>query len=336
MRCTDPRTVSFQADGKTLAWSQKKRSKEFAPFQLPCGQCIQCRLHYASEWATRCVHETKVLPNPSSFITLTYSDENLRSNKLQYVDFQLFAKRLRKRIFSDFLKSYGKNNWMLLGKDEKKLVSKQFEIGYFVTGEYGDKKKRPHWHAIIFNWRPDDAKPKYKNSRGDQVWESETLSKLWSHGTADFGSVTRESAGYVARYSAKKLGHSKEFNGEYPPISKKSCKQAIGRSWLEKYFWTDCFLHGHIRTIDGTKIPIPRYYEKWLKTNKPDLWLRYVTAVKPAIIESASKRTKEQHDAWLAEKDSLPWNAPTPITQKQMRKIIDDQKFDQLQKQRKL
>ncbi len=100
MRCLSPRTVGFLHDGVTISWSPKYYSKEYATFQLPCSKCIECRLEYARQWAVRCVHEAKMHPE-NSFITLTYSDEHLTSEKLQYIDFQLFAKRLRKKIHKE-------------------------------------------------------------------------------------------------------------------------------------------------------------------------------------------------------------------------------------------
>lgn len=213
MRCSYPRTVSFQHDGKTIAWSPKYHSKEYASFQLPCGQCLQCRLEYARQWAVRCVHEAK-MHEKNSFITLTYADEHLKSPKLIYSDFQLFMKRLRKGL-----------------PDGSR-------ISYLVTGEYGDEHKRPHWHAIIFNFRPSDLVYKYSNERGDKIFSSCVLEETWGKGITEVGDVTFHSAGYCARYAAKKLIHGKDSEHDYHPISKKSTRQAIGRSFIEKY-WED-------------------------------------------------------------------------------------------------
>jgi len=266
MRCTSPRTVGFKADGKTISWSPRQRSKEFAEFQLPCGKCIECRLDYARQWAVRCVHEAQ-MHEKNSFITLTYDDEHLGDGRLHYEDFQKFMKRLRK--------------------------TQNDPIGVFVTGEYGEKTKRPHWHAILFNWRPSDLKHKYTNDGGDQVFTSENLERLWPQGNSELGSVTFKSAGYCARYAAKKLVHGYDDSHEFHPISKKSSKHAIGKTWLEKY-WQDVFLHGSLILSDGTSIGVPRYYEKWLKQHKPQEWLAYVTQTKQDKILAASER--EQRD----------------------------------------
>lgn len=271
MRCTDPRTVGFKPDGKTIAWSQKDHSKEYATFQLPCGQCLNCRLEYAREWAVRCVHESKMYPN-NSFITLTYDDKHLGDNKLEYRDFQLFMKKLR-----------------------KKLPGQQ--IGFFVTGEYGEKSKRKHWHALIFNWRPQDTVYQFSNDRGDKVYTSAILSSLWPQGNANLGDVTYESAGYCARYAAKKLVHGNDDAHEYKPISKKSSKQAIGKKWLEKYH-DDIFNYGEL-VLNGRPCGnVPRYYVKWLQKHHPLKWERYVTetklnktqaAIQQAIVDQATR-----------------------------------------------
>lgn len=314
MKCTSPRAVGFKSDGKTISWSQKTYSKEYATFQLPCGKCIACRLEYARQWAVRCVHEAQ-MHEETCFITLTYSDEHLLSDKLQYDDFQKFMKRLRR--------AYPNKT-----------------IGMFVTGEYGDKRKRPHWHAIIFGWEPTDKTPKYLNERGDQVYESDTLTRLWGKGIAEFGSVTFESAGYCARYAAKKLAHGKDDSHDYQPISKKSSKHAIGKKWLER-FWPDVFNHGQVtlkKKDEIIKCSIPRYYEKWLKQNQPQEWENYVTKRKQSIIDKAmEKNNKElfQERSTNAKRKSLG-KLNHQVTKRETQKKILNQKFNQLQKHLKL
>lgn len=314
MRCLSPRTVGFEADGKTISWSQKTYSKEYASFQLPCGKCIECRLEYARQWAIRCVHEAQMHEN-NSFITLTYSDEHLKSEKLQYIDFQLFLKRLRKDIWS-------KN---------KHQPKESYEISTFVTGEYGDQRKRPHWHALIFNWRPTDLTPKYENHNGDIVYNSPSLSTLWGKGITELGSVTFESAGYCARYAAKKLVHGNDGH-EWEPISKKSTKNAIGKKFLQKY-WTDIFNYGYVILADGKKCQIPRYYEKWLQKNQPIAWQSYVTQLKANRNLKAATKAQQEIDAehQINEKRLSNGKLTYQITKKQTQKIIIDQKFKQLQ-----
>lgn len=305
MRCLSPRTVSFLADGKTISWSPKHYSKEYAPFKLPCSKCIECRLQYAREWSIRCIHEAQ-MHEENCFITLTY--EKLESPRLNYEHFQNFMKRLRFQYPNQ-------------------------KIGFFTTGEYGEKTKRPHWHAILFNWSPRDLEYKYTNHRGDKAYSSQTLDKIWGHGITETGSVTIESAGYCARYAAKKLVHGQDEEHDYHPISKKSTHQAIGKKFLEKY-WKDIFNYGYVILPDGTKTSVPRYYQKWLQKNEPAAWEHYVINTKRRQSENAALKTKiqeenikRQTDERIARGDYGPLQTPNFA-----RKIIIDQKFKHLQK----
>lgn len=320
MRCTSPRTVGFRSDGKTICWSKNQYSKEYATFQLPCGKCIECRLDYARQWAVRCVHEAQ-MHESNAFITLTYSDENLRSTKLIYQDFQNFMKRLRK--------------------------TQSEPIGCFVTGEYGELNKRPHWHALLFNWRPPktvrgpggertrDVSLKYTSPRGDKVYTSETLTKTWGQGSAEFGAVTLHSANYCARYAAKKLTHGKDGEHEYEPISKKSSKHAIGKKWIEKY-WPDVFNYGELVLPDGKTCSIPRYYEKWFKENHPEKWACYVTTAKLKKITAAALRAEKIENEYRQNLICRSIWKPNPLTPNQKRNIIQLQKFKKLQDHLKL
>lgn len=290
MACTSPRTVGFKSDCKTISWSPKTHTKEMPLFQLPCGKCIECRLDYARQWAIRCVHEASTWEN-NIFLTLTYSEENLKSDRLILKDFQEFIQKLRDKILADYLKekSITKEQWKTVSKTERKEIYGKIRISYFVTGEYGDKTKRPHWHAIIFNYRPTDATYGYTTANNDIVHYSETIDNLWKNGRSEFGSVTMDSAGYCARYAAKKLSHGRDQEHNYNPISKKSSKYAIGRRWLEKNY-QDVFSNGKLLLIQKNETitaPIPRYYERWLKKEKPTEYRRYLDV-------KSAKETKRQ------------------------------------------
>lgn len=347
MRCTSPKTVGFYPDGKTICWSPKKYSKEFAPFQLPCGKCLSCRLENARQKAVRCVHEAQIYGDRNSFITLTYDEKNLTSDKLKYSDFQAFIKALRTKIHEDYLrKRYPGDTQVLrraryraISPEERKAIIQRNAIGVFAVGEYGDRKKRPHWHALIFNWRPIDGLLKYTSELGDDVYTSEELSSLWTKGISEFGSVTFKSAGYVARYASKKLTHGDDGQHDYEPIARTSSRNAIGKKFIEKY-WQDIFLRGEMILEGGVRCGIPRYYERWLQKNHPNEWKHYVTQVKPAIIRRALE--KEAKTSLEEKKENFKRSAlhglrMKPVIKKnKVREIILDQKFDQLKKFQKL
>lgn len=313
MRCTSPRTVGFKSDGKTICWSQKDSSRQYATFQLPCGKCLECRLDYARTWAIRCVHEAKMHPH-NSFITLTYSDEKLESPRLQYEHFQKFIKAVR----------------------QEHTIDENTKIGYFVTGEYGEKTKRPHWHACVFNFYPADAKYFRSNERGDKIYTSESLQNTWDFGHVEIGQVTLESAGYCARYAAKKLIHGKDQDHDFHPISKKSNRNAIGKKFLETY-WRDVFNSGAIILSDGSKLPIPRYYEKWLAKHLPTEYERYVLDLKSKKQEYGyEKATKEEKIQKRQNWKRCFFTKGPAITKTQVNAKIQQQKFKQLQEKLKL
>lgn len=82
------------------------------------------------------MHEAQ-MHEENSFITLTYSEENIPSDgNLKPRDFDLFMKRLvqHERYYA------------------KKEKRKKRPIRYYHCGEYGEHYGRPHYHAAIFGY----------------------------------------------------------------------------------------------------------------------------------------------------------------------------------------
>lgn len=202
------------------------------PIKVPCGQCIACRLNRASDWATRIMHEKKMC-GCACFVTLTYNDENVprvighdgtEYGTLVKRDVQLFLKRLRKEI------------------EPKK-------IRYYLCGEYGDKFGRPHYHVIIFG------------QSANRDFER-LLQSVWPFGFISVGTVSFDSAAYVARYCTKLLTGPKKIWYEerniLPEFSLMSRRPGIGASWLEKY-GNEVKTHHNV-VVKGKKMAPPRYY----------------------------------------------------------------------------
>lgn len=224
---------------------------------LACGKCIGCRLRRASDWAVRCMHEAQMWKE-NSFILLTYKDAPF---SLDHKDFQDFMKRLRFHY-----------------RDRK-------PIRYFMCGEYGKPSKengftyRPHFHAIIFNWRPEDAVYFKLSESGHRLYRSVILEKLWPFGHATLGTVTYDSACYVAKYCTKKYSAAGVEDGyadlnvetgeiryripEYGRMSLGTSKDklgGIGKKWFEK-FSSDVFPRSEV-VVEGRTRQVPRYYDK--------------------------------------------------------------------------
>lgn len=207
------------------------------PVDIPCGQCIGCRLERSRQWAMRCMHESQ-LHTQSCFITLTYNPENLpRDGSLSKRHFQLFIKKLRHHL-------------------------KGRKIRYFHCGEYGESLGRPHYHACLFGYDPSDKELLTEN-QGIRLYSSPSLEKIWGKGFVTIGDVTFESAAYVARYITKKITGDKaesHYQGRQPEYVTMSRRPGIGKKWFEKY-QTDVYPKDFI-TVREKKVKAPKYYDK--------------------------------------------------------------------------
>lgn len=248
MACYHP-LRAFRTPGG-IVFSELSRHDVIGRVDVPCGQCIGCRMRRASDWELRVMHEASCWPS-SCFVTLTYAPGNLPPNgSLEYRDFQLFMKRLRKHFGS--------------------------VIRFYMCGEYGPLNLRPHYHAVLFNvdFRSDWV-PAGKSASGAVFFDSPLLSKLWSLGRVSVQDLTRETASYCARYIMKKaLGESAK--GAYervdsdgvvsrvvPEFGSMSLKPGIGNYWY-RCFGGDVFPHDFVIS-EGVKRQVPKYYDKLLR-----------------------------------------------------------------------
>lgn len=220
------------------------------PLTVPCGRCIGCRVSRSRDWTTRLHHEAS-LHDVSSFLTLTFSDENLPpSYSVDVRDIQLFMKRLRKRL--------------------------RVPVRFFACGEYGERNYRPHYHLILFGYDFPDRQLWRKTGSGHVTYRSPELDQVWTFGHAEVGTVTPQSAGYVARYVLKKVtGEAAvEYYRRVHPLTGEvvnvapeficmSNKPGIGAGWYDRYSM-DAFPSDFV-IVDGQKRPVPRYYKKKLE-----------------------------------------------------------------------
>ena len=99
MTCTSPlsgfRALRPNENGKYPMVFSIRDGYSDKPIDVPCGQCLDCRLKRSAVWATRIMQEAK-LHDKNCFITLTYSDDSLPPDYgLRKEHFQGFIKRLR-------------------------------------------------------------------------------------------------------------------------------------------------------------------------------------------------------------------------------------------------
>lgn len=190
-----------------------------AELLLPCGSCVGCQISRAREWAIRCSLELQLHPR-ASFVTLTYSD--------RYV-----PPTLSRSDLSNFLRSFRK---------------KVGAVRFFGCGEYGERRERPHYHAILFGSEDHEA-----------------AERSWGKGFVTMDRVTPARISYVAGYCAKKLGFHRpkgeevdfetgEVYQHQPPFLQMSRRPGIAgdfrrhwRSWRSAAIW------------NGRPFPVPRF-----------------------------------------------------------------------------
>lgn len=217
--------------------------------EVPCGQCLQCRISKRREWSVRILQERGYYEK-SLFLTLTYSDENLPYNEgallptLRKRDLQLFIKRLRK----------------ILGSERR--------IRYFACGEYGEETQRPHYHLIIFNLGFDDREL-IKNCWPYADWSVPAINQK------SFGLAESDSIRYVAQYIDKKYNGKLAYN-EYEKLNRepvfKISSLGIGRQYADDH--KKQFVENKCMIVRGIKMSIPRYYAKRLDLD-PKLFEEY-------------------------------------------------------------
>lgn len=242
MACFYPKKAFRTAQGEILFLERGDIVKQL---MLPCGQCSGCRLERSRQWAIRCLHEAQ-MHEQNCFITLTYNNDEI-TNDLIYPHFQKFIRSLRKKT----------------GK----------KIRYYMAGEYGSETGRPHFHACLFGFDFDDKTPIKRLNDGTYLYRSVLLETLWRYGFSSVGSVTFESASYVARYIMKKItGRAAQdryysvnaATGECLPITpefnRMSLKPGIGQTWFDKY-QSDIYPTGTC-IIRGKKMKPPRFYDQ--------------------------------------------------------------------------
>lgn len=207
-------------------------------FLLPCGSCVGCQISRARSWAVRCELELRQ-HSRASFVTLTYRDDDLP-----------MFETLRRDHLSDFMRSL-----------RKKLKRDKVSLRYFGCGEYGERRGRPHYHAILF-----------------ATEDVEVIQRSWPHGFATVSQVTPGRIAYTAGYCAKKVGlldparevvdvSTGEVLDEYqPPFLQMSRRPGIAghvrrhwKSWRTVARW------------QGREVPAPRFLHKSWADNASEL-----------------------------------------------------------------
>lgn len=184
----------------------------------PCHKCMQCRDRKVTDYVGRNIAESKTAL-ASHAMTLTYGrdehGESLheRSQILTYTDVQKFIKLLRRH---------------------------GYPVRYFITGEYGSKWGRSHWHVILY-WQKkvppgivlDD--PFYMfarlNADGSQAVDDKGKPAFfWPHGFAHVKEPSAHNVMYNCKYIQKDMGD--DLRQGHLAMSK---KPPIGYHWFRMH-----------------------------------------------------------------------------------------------------
>lgn len=175
-----------------------------------CGQCMPCRINRRRVWTGRLMLEASQ-HEWSCFITLTYDNEHLPADgSLEPEEVQKWLKRLRRRIAP-------------------------LRIRYYLVGEYGDLRGRPHYHVALFGFRPEDHIPPRKQKLLRTSCRCDVC-MAWRRGGVDVANLTPASAGYIVSYVLKSLTKPKSCGERHPEFARMSNRPSgIGGSAIDEF-----------------------------------------------------------------------------------------------------
>lgn len=186
----------------------------------------------------------------NTFATLTYGDDHLpEDNSVTPRELQLFFKRLRKQH--------------------------PVRVRYFACGEYGENTGRPHYHAAIFGLSGCEFGITRKH-RTVCCPQCSLITQIWGKGKIELGSLTAQSAAYIAGYILKKMTKPDDarLEGRLPEFARMSLRPGIGLGMAHEIASTLMEHKIDERMIDvplslqhgRAKWPLGRYLRRKLRT----------------------------------------------------------------------
>jgi len=151
-----------------------------AKIPVPCGKCPDCLQRRAAEWCFRIEQQDKV-SDTSCFITLTYNTDYVPISPKGFMS-------LDKVAFPVFIRAL------------RKLLPRPSKLKYYAVGEYGSLRRRPHYHAILFNL-PDIVWS--QDMDGNDIGYSGLADACWKFGVIDIRRCNPDTIGYTCKYLHK-------------------------------------------------------------------------------------------------------------------------------------
>lgn len=279
------------------------RNKDGMIVRVPCGRCYGCLRKKQRELSLRLSYDLKNSYD-SVFVTLTYDDDFLIRDyvdketgeiyplpSVTKEDAQKFLKRLRKNLHYD---------------------SKKTKLMYYLSAEYGDETKRPHYHAIIY----------LLGEMTNIMTLKDAIIKSWSKCEWNFVSIEKciqsvDSDGacmYVAKHQMKKCKGS-ELQAPYFQLRSKGIGFTFLSNPIEVQFALD---NGYLIYDRNKKAPLPRYFKDKLGIEKTD------GEIRRQYNEQIQKESAAFERAWKYYKQSHPKVSYEAFVEKYFKKLIKD------------
>jgi hypothetical protein len=215
-----------------------QRMIEDLPVQ--CGKCIYCKRKRVQGWAFR-LQNQDMHSCMSFFVTLTYDTENLE-----------FCQNKRPTLYPNHVTLF------------MKIFRKRFKnkaLKYYVCGEYGSNKKRPHYHMILF---VNDHSP-------TAIEVCNWIETDWKYGSTFTGTVTGESIAYVLKYISKPPSVP-QYRGDTRTPEFQRVSKGLGIQYLndrtKQWHINDLLIRSYLPHKSGDKGAIPRYYKDKIYTKE--------------------------------------------------------------------
>ena len=248
---------------------QDKFTGNYIP--VPCSKCPPCMKRRTSGWSYRLIKEGE-RSSSALFVTLTYDTEYVPLTEKGYMnldktDIQKFFKRLRK-------------------------LSKT-KIKYYVCGEYGTKKMRPHYHIILFNANKEHIQKAW-------ILNNKPL------GSMHIGQVNEATIGYTLKYMTKKgkipLHYNDDRQKEFSLMSKRLGDNYITKKMIE-WHKKDLEKRMYVNIPDNKKIAMPRYYKDKIYTElEKDKIAIYLKEIAEIETEKLQIELGDQYEKTLVER----------------------------------
>ena len=214
----------------------------FEPFQVGCGKCLDCIQLHKIEWIHR-IQDEASLYKDNAFITLTYHNSLKNSETVVSKETaRIFIRELRRAIYPR-------------------------KIRYYLCGEYGSKRGRAHYHAVIFNYSFPDKRFFKFDKKGFPIYRSDFLESIWNPrfipyaGFSGISNVCEKTLEYVTKDMQKmQYTYTDCEDVQRPdPFVLMSLKPGIGARAAP----VDVPADGRI-WHEGKSVLLPRYYKKLL------------------------------------------------------------------------